>query len=130
MAPDLAAPPLTHEEFVSLRDGAKGLMHRFPIEHKKRLIELGYIEELLGGQVRWPEVPQRALMSGMLLSGMSPTPDTDEPVVEEKPGNEPEDLTRRALRLRISPAGSCLPNSESLLCSARASPICSITPRG
>src|SRR6516162_3315674 len=51
--------------------------------------------------VRWPEVPQRALMSGMLLSGMSPTPDTDEPVVEEKPGNEPEDLTGRALRLRI-----------------------------
>ena len=47
MAPDLAEPPLTHEEFVSLRDGAKGLMHR--IEHKKRLIEIGYIEELLGG---------------------------------------------------------------------------------
>ena len=49
MAPDLAAPPLTREEFVSLRDGAKGLMHRIPIEQKKRLIELGYIEELLGG---------------------------------------------------------------------------------
>ena len=49
MAPNLAASPLTHEEFVSLRDGAKGLMHRIPIEHKKRLIELGYIEELLGG---------------------------------------------------------------------------------
>jgi hypothetical protein len=49
MAPDLAAPPLTHEEFVSLRDGSRGLMHRIPIEHKKRLIELGYIEELLGG---------------------------------------------------------------------------------
>ena len=32
---------------------------------------------------------------------MSPTPDTDEPVVEGKPGNEPEDLTGRALRLRI-----------------------------
>jgi two-component sensor histidine kinase len=32
---------------------------------------------------------------------MSPTPDTDEPVVEAKPGNEPEDLTGRALRLRI-----------------------------
>jgi len=32
-----------------LRDGARGLMHRIPIEHKKRLIELGYIEELLGG---------------------------------------------------------------------------------
>jgi two-component sensor histidine kinase len=32
---------------------------------------------------------------------MSPTPDTDEPVVEEKPGNKPEDLTGRALLLRI-----------------------------
>jgi two-component sensor histidine kinase len=29
------------------------------------------------------------------------TPDTDEPVVEDKPGNESEDLTGRALRLRI-----------------------------
>ena len=37
----------------------------------------------------------------MLSSGMSPTPDTDEPVVEGKPGKEPEDLTGRALRLRI-----------------------------
>jgi two-component sensor histidine kinase len=37
----------------------------------------------------------------MLSSCMSPTPDTDEPVVEGKPGNEPEDLTGRALRLRI-----------------------------
>jgi hypothetical protein len=49
MAPDLDAPPLTRKAFVSLRDGAKGLMHRIPVEHKKRLIELGYIEELLGG---------------------------------------------------------------------------------
>src|ERR1700676_83592 len=40
-------------------------------------------------------------MPGMLSSSMSPTPDTDEPVVEGKPGNEPEDLTGRALRLRI-----------------------------
>ena len=40
-------------------------------------------------------------MLGMLSSGMSPTPDTDEPVVEGKPGNKPEDLTGRALRLRI-----------------------------
>jgi hypothetical protein len=47
MAP--AAPPLTREEFVSLRDGAKGLMHRIPFEHKARLIELGYIEEVFGG---------------------------------------------------------------------------------
>jgi two-component sensor histidine kinase len=39
-------------------------------------------------------------MSGMLLNSMR-TPDTDEPVVEEKPGNEPEDFTGRALRLRI-----------------------------
>ena len=46
---DLAAPPLTHEEFASLRDGANGSMHGISIEHKKRLIELGYIEELLGG---------------------------------------------------------------------------------
>jgi two-component sensor histidine kinase len=37
----------------------------------------------------------------MLSSGMSPAPDTDEPVVEGKPGKEPEDLTGRALRLRI-----------------------------
>jgi predicted RNA-binding protein with RPS1 domain len=36
-------------EFVSLRDGAKGLMHRIPSEHKARLIELGYIEEIHGG---------------------------------------------------------------------------------
>src|SRR6478672_1596828 len=40
-------------------------------------------------------------MPGMLSSSMSSTPDTDEPVVEGKPGNEPEDLTGRALRLRI-----------------------------
>ena len=43
------SPALTREEFVSLRDGAKGLMHRMPAEHKTRLIELGYIEEILGG---------------------------------------------------------------------------------
>src|SRR6516165_9231679 len=30
MAP--SAPPLTREEFVSLRDGAKGLMHRIPAQ--------------------------------------------------------------------------------------------------
>ena len=47
MAP--SAPTLTREEFVSLRDGAKGLMHRIPFEHKARLIELGYIEEVHGG---------------------------------------------------------------------------------
>jgi hypothetical protein len=47
MAP--SAPPLTREEFVSLRDGAKGLMHRISSEHKARLIELGYIEEVFGG---------------------------------------------------------------------------------
>jgi hypothetical protein len=45
-----APPPLTHEEFVSLRDCAKGLMHRaIPVEHKDRLIQLGYIQELSGG---------------------------------------------------------------------------------
>jgi two-component sensor histidine kinase len=37
----------------------------------------------------------------MLSSGMNPKSDTDEPVVEGKQGNEPEDLTGRALRLRI-----------------------------
>jgi hypothetical protein len=48
MAP--APPPLTHEEFVSLRDCAKGLMHRaIPAEHTDRLIQLGYIQELSGG---------------------------------------------------------------------------------
>jgi hypothetical protein len=37
MNPDLSAP-LTHEEFVSLRDCAKGLMHRtIPAEHKDRV---------------------------------------------------------------------------------------------
>src|SRR5579872_7327921 len=40
-------------------------------------------------------------MPGMLSSSMSPTPDTDEPVVEGKPGNEPEDMSGRALRMRI-----------------------------
>src|ERR1700694_1075827 len=41
---------ITHEEFVSLRDCAKGLMHRtIPAEHKDRLIQLGYIQELSGG---------------------------------------------------------------------------------
>jgi hypothetical protein len=49
MAQGLSAPPLTREEFVSLRDGAKGLLNRMPAEHKTRLIELGYIEEALGG---------------------------------------------------------------------------------
>jgi hypothetical protein len=49
MAENLSAPPLTREEFVSLRDGAKGLMHRMPAEHKTCLIELGYIEEVSGG---------------------------------------------------------------------------------
>jgi hypothetical protein len=49
MNPDLSAP-LTHEEFVSLRHCAKGLMHRtIPAEHKDRLIQLGYIQELSGG---------------------------------------------------------------------------------
>jgi hypothetical protein len=49
MNPDLSAP-LTHEEFVSLRDCAKGLMHRtIPAEHKDRLTQLGYIQELSGG---------------------------------------------------------------------------------
>ncbi len=49
MSPDLSAP-LTHEEFVSLRDCAKSLMHRtIPAEHKDRLIQLGYIQELSGG---------------------------------------------------------------------------------
>src|SRR6202790_3367449 len=40
-------------------------------------------------------------MPGMLSSSMSPTPDTDETVSEGKPGKQPEDLTGRALRLRI-----------------------------
>jgi hypothetical protein len=49
MNPDLSAP-LTHEEFVSLQACAKGLIHRtIPAEHKVRLIQLGYIQELSGG---------------------------------------------------------------------------------
>src|SRR5229473_3352107 len=58
MNPDLSAP-LTHEEFVSLRDCAKGLMHRtIPAEHKDRLIQLGYIQELSGG-LRLERFPKR-----------------------------------------------------------------------
>jgi hypothetical protein len=53
MAP--SAPPLTREEFVSLRDGAKGLMHRIPSEHKARLIELGYIRLTSAGRMRIAE---------------------------------------------------------------------------
>ena len=42
MAQGLSVPPLTHEEFVSLQDCAKGLMHRaIPAEQKDRLIQLG-----------------------------------------------------------------------------------------
>jgi hypothetical protein len=41
MAQGLSAPPLTHEEFVSLRDCAKGVVHHLiPVEHKERLIKL------------------------------------------------------------------------------------------
>lgn len=41
-------------------------------------------------------------MPGVLSSSMSPTPDTDEPLVERKPSHDvAEDLTGRALRLRI-----------------------------
>jgi two-component sensor histidine kinase len=40
-------------------------------------------------------------MPGVLSSGMSATPDPGEPVVEKKPGPDSEDLTGRALRLRI-----------------------------
>jgi two-component sensor histidine kinase len=40
-------------------------------------------------------------MPGVLSSNMIQRPDIDEPVVEPKPGNEPGDLTGRALRLRI-----------------------------
>jgi hypothetical protein len=50
MAQGLSAPPLTHEEFASLQHCAKGLMHHaIPAEHKARLIQLGYIQELSGG---------------------------------------------------------------------------------
>src|SRR3954453_4206660 len=47
MSQGLPSPPLTREEFASLRDGAKGLLHRIPAEHKAKLIELGY------GNRRW-----------------------------------------------------------------------------
>src|SRR5579863_6438845 len=43
----------------------------------------------------------RVLIPGVLSERMSPTPDAAEPVVEGKPGNEPGDLTGRALQLRI-----------------------------
>ena len=43
----------------------------------------------------------RVLIPGVLSGRMSRTPDAAEPVVEGKPGNEREDLTGRALRLRI-----------------------------
>jgi len=49
MAQGLSAPPLTHEEFGSLGNCAKGLMQRtIPAERKDRLIQLGYIQELSG----------------------------------------------------------------------------------
>src|SRR5579859_2082905 len=53
--------------------------------------------------VRWNHEERfRAVStSGVLSSGMSSIPETGEPVVEERPGGEPEDLTGRALRLRI-----------------------------
>src|SRR6201997_2171663 len=40
-------------------------------------------------------------MPSMLSRSMIQRPDIDEPVVERKPGHESEDLTGRALRLRI-----------------------------
>ena len=49
MSQGLPSPPLSREEFASLRDGAKGLLHRIPAEHKAKLIELGYVEEIAGG---------------------------------------------------------------------------------
>jgi hypothetical protein len=50
MVQGLSAPPLTREEFASLEHCAKGLAHQaIPAEHKDRLIQLGYIQELSGG---------------------------------------------------------------------------------
>jgi hypothetical protein len=62
MAP--TAPPLTREEFVSLRDGAKGLMHRIPSEHEARLIELGYIEEVFVGGIRLTSAGRMRIAEG------------------------------------------------------------------
>jgi len=64
MNPDLSAP-LTHKEFVSLRDCAnKGLMQRtIPAEHKDRLIQLGYIQELSGG-LRLTNAGRRRIAEG------------------------------------------------------------------
>jgi hypothetical protein len=39
-------PSLANSIIHSLRDGATRLLHHVPSQHKARLIELGYIEEL------------------------------------------------------------------------------------
>jgi hypothetical protein len=55
---------LTHEEFVSLRDCAKGVVHYLiPAEHKERLIKLGYIQELSGG-LRLTNAGRRRIAEG------------------------------------------------------------------
>jgi hypothetical protein len=49
MMPNLTVQ-LMPEEFAALREVGKGLMQRIiPLEHRERLIELGYIVERPGG---------------------------------------------------------------------------------
>jgi hypothetical protein len=46
------AAPLTREELQSLLAVAKGAMQPIiPLEHKRRLSEIGYVKEVLGGLV-------------------------------------------------------------------------------
>ena len=48
MVPDINAK-LTPEEFASLREVSKGLTQRIiPDAHKTRLLQLGFIKEVLG----------------------------------------------------------------------------------
>jgi hypothetical protein len=45
-------PPLTADQFASLREVSKGALRQtIPDEHKAHLIKLGYIKEGLGGLV-------------------------------------------------------------------------------
>ena len=45
-----ANQPLTPAEFASLKEVSIGLMaKRIPIEHREKLIEMGLIEQKLGG---------------------------------------------------------------------------------
>lgn len=55
--------PLSPAEFDSLREVSKRVLQRIiPIEHEKRLIQLGVIEQKLGGLVLTPAGELRLAM--------------------------------------------------------------------